>query len=92
MVTHKKTSMVVTDENERIRPAEHELDKEELPPAPLPKTEPEPAKKPATPSGFVRCLVHSGSYQDDRLHGPGSEVLVPVDDVARLAHCLAPIK
>lgn len=43
------------------------------------------------PLGMVRCRVHTGWYQSDRLYATGEEVMVEVEELEKLAHCLAPI-
>lgn len=61
--------------------------------APKKAKEPSTSPAPAAAAGMVLCKIHTGWYQDDtKLLGVGAEVLVPADEVGKLAHCLAPIK
>lgn len=55
-----------------------------------PAAEP-PSAYHAAPHGMVRCRVHTGGYQADRLYTIGEDVLVPADELAKLAHCLSPV-
>jgi hypothetical protein len=57
---------------------------------PLP---PKKSKQDTVPAGMVLCKVHTGWYQlDNQLLGVGAEVLVPADEVEKLAHCLSPVE
>lgn len=44
------------------------------------------------PVGQVLCCIHTGSYFADREYKTGDLVLVLESEVAKLAHCLAPVK
>jgi hypothetical protein len=68
-----------------------ELDDEEQFATSAPDTPVAPVAS-TSPVGMVRCRVHTGSYIADKTYEAGAEVLVPADEVAKLAHCLAPVK
>jgi len=62
------------------------------PPAAAAEQAPVAPAAPKAVGGVVACTVTTGIYIADRVYQSGETVLVPVEEVAKLAHCLTPVE
>jgi len=89
MTTKKKA----LDELEAQEPAEGASDKQATADLAVPVVQSPlpPPPEPVARTGMVRCRIHAGNYHAERVYLTGEDVLVPAEEVEKLAHCLAPI-